>query len=207
MLTDDYTTSSCFPSSSSSSFRLAYRDVEIHEVHEKNEPTMQKKLEPNMQRRLVLIPNGSKLALDMDFGVTLNAQEYEFGIIIKPKTTYMPVVVRVVQGMPQSDSNIAMFPRLFYRGDPTPTPSFPPEGLKAITCKADSEIDWFYFSDGRHELMFGFRPEENIKEIGKNFVILSLLKGGIIHPVLVLKLISKDTNLRPRFVDVTGASK
>ncbi|RYY80418.1 hypothetical protein EON63_16805 [archaeon] len=185
-----------FPTSA----QLAYRDVEIHEANEKNEPITQK--------RLVVVPDGSKYAIDLDCGVVLKAQEYEFGIIIKPKDTHIPVVVRRAQGNYQSDGSMAIFPRFFHNttGITDPNPITPENILDTITNKADSELEWFYFSDGRHDLVFGFRPEEDIKEIGKSFVILSLLRGGVIHPVLVLKLIPKN-GLRARFVDVTGASR
>eukprot|EP01031_Cornospumella_fuschlensis_P040479 gene40479-49335_t len=178
---------------------LLYKDVDIHETNEKNEPFIQK--------RLVLSDECSPFHVDLDCGVLINAQEYDFGIIIKPKESYIPIVARKVQSSLQSDGSLILFPRLYHFGTGTIAPEAKEvDMLDVMASKPDSELDWFYFSDGRHNLVFGFRPEEDVKEIGKSFIVLSLLRGGVIHPVLVLKLLPRNSS-KSRYVDVTGVSR
>lgn len=137
------------------------------------------------QQRLVLRfdkhPSGREFALDCDFGLVFNALIVNMVGTIEPTSKHMVVSVRRVRRVLQAEQATEYFIPLFqYFGEAMPS------------CYADSMLRWMYWTDGRSELVFGFRPADQVKAIAKKLNLLSLPRNGVSTEMLMLAVSLED---------------
>lgn len=156
--------------------KLEWHNINTHEDEESNNLS---------QKRLVLIVlDGEKFILDGDFGIefrapVINLESYKPTAKKDEEEKITITVKRVRRRRHLGEEN-------YY--------------LPFSGSDSDQSRKWFYFSDGLHELLLGFNPEDNVVKVGERLRFLSLPRGGGEHePVFVLN-ISFQNNVNKDFI-------
>eukprot|EP01039_Chlorochromonas_danica_P006579 gene6579-7269_t len=149
--------------------KLEWRDISTHEDVESNNQS---------ERRLVLVvEGGQQLIVDGDFGIEISApfinlENYKPTAQLESEEKITIAIKRVRRRRHLGEGNYY----LPFRGS-----------------DSDASRNWFYFSDGLHEMLLGFTTDDKVVGISDRLRFLSLPRGGGEHqPVFVLNIAFQD---------------
>lgn len=128
--------------------------------------------------RLVLaVPQGSSQVqtnyIDADFGAILRAPEISMSGPMILTGNAKEVAIRRVRRSISLDGSLNIHPPIFQHFG---SGGYPP----------DTELVWRYFTDGKVELMFGFKAEDKVLSISNRLQLMSVRRDGVDSEILVL---------------------